>query len=252
MADSASIAFAGAMRTKFRLANGRRISPAPRIVRLRRREAAHRAALRALFKALARLQSCSTGSISPRCGSARGNRIRQQVTDLCGRARSGSAASSPGPPVGDDHLLRGLVDITSHDPGHAQRGRADHVRASGLVGQFPEHPVGEAPAAEPVGGQQGGQRRPRWPAAARLPRRRPRSQASSVSTGLSSRSRGMSWTIASQTSSDMRRFLSHFGWQAARSVLDDAFHHYGGSEAKYAGSVASLWSRSVADCRGRA
>ena len=85
---------------------------------------------------------------------------RQQVADPGGPG--GAAVPQPVLPllgVGRDHLLGGLVDVPGHDPGHAQRGGADHLGVVRLPSQFREQPVGEARVPDPVGAQQRGQRR---------------------------------------------------------------------------------------------
>ena len=96
-----------------------------------------------------------------RLGGAHVDRLAgEQVADP--RAPRGAAVQQPVLPlacVGRDHLLGYLVDIASHDPGHAQRRGAYQVGVTGLLRQFPEHPVGEARVPEPVGAQQRGQRR---------------------------------------------------------------------------------------------
>ena len=85
---------------------------------------------------------------------------RQQVTDPGGPR--GAAVPQPVLPfarIGRDDLLGGLVDVSGHDPGHAQRGGGDHLGVICLLGQLLEKPVGEARVSEPVGAQQRGQRR---------------------------------------------------------------------------------------------
>jgi hypothetical protein len=70
--------------------------------------------------------------------------------------------------VGRDHLLGSLVDVGGHDSGHGESGRAYQPGVIGLTGEFPEQQVGEAGMPEPVGAQQGGQRRAALRQAARV------------------------------------------------------------------------------------